>query len=216
MGEEVSENENKPRGRPKDLDKRAAVISAAHRLFLGRGLDAVTVEEIASEAGVSKMTVYANFDDKGALFEAVVELQSTRIQETFERLQIGGGRIDVTLSQFGTTLLAFLLSPEIIKLDNVISSEMARHPGLGQRFYEAGPHRMWHALTAIIEAASRKGEVRTDDAKRAAEDLISLWLGMTPLQHRMTERDAITAAEISNRVTHGVAVFMKAYAVDEK
>lgn len=207
----MSESKKRPRGRPRDLDKRAAIVGAARRLFLKRGLEAVKTEEVAEKAGVSKMTVYANFPDKAALFEVVVAQENERIEGAFERLRIGTGKVDIIATQFGTVLLTFLLSVEIMRFDQILSAEMHRHPGLGQRFYRAGPNRMCDALTTIIEAAVRRGEIGTDDAGRAAEDLIALWLGMVPLKHRFNELEPMSDAEIVDRVVHGVAMFMKMY-----
>jgi TetR/AcrR family transcriptional regulator, mexJK operon transcriptional repressor len=206
-------SENRPRGRPKDMDKRAAIIRAAGRLFLGRGLEAVKVEEIANAADVSKMTVYAHFVDKAALFEAVVEMQSAKIEDGLAHLYIGEGPIDAILTEFGMALMTFLMSPEIMRCENVLSSEMDRHPGLGRRFYEAGPNKIWQSLTAIIKAAVVRNELKTDDAGRAAENLIALWLGMVPLRYRFNELAPLSGAEIADRVAQGVTGFMKMCAV---
>jgi TetR/AcrR family transcriptional regulator, mexJK operon transcriptional repressor len=203
--------EKKPRGRPKDLEKRAAILRAAHRLFFERGLGPVTIDEVADEAGVSKMTVYSNFEDKEAIFEAVVSRQAGKMEEDFQRLQIGAGSIDAILTRYGKALLGFLLSPEVMRLDQILSAEINDHVDLGRRFYQAGPSRMWATVTTIIEAATTRGEVQTNDPKGAAEDLISLWLGMIPLQYRFNEVASVSEAKIKERVNHGVTVFVKMY-----
>src|SRR5437868_12962540 len=59
-------------GRPKDLEKRAAILEAAMALFPDRGYDGTSVEAIAQAAGVSKLTVYSHFADKETLFGAAV------------------------------------------------------------------------------------------------------------------------------------------------
>jgi TetR/AcrR family transcriptional regulator, mexJK operon transcriptional repressor len=157
------------------------------------------------------MTVYANFADKAAIFEAVVANDSARIDHAFTNLQIGAGSIDVILTRLGTTLMTFLMSPEVMQMDHMLSSEMNRHRGLGNRFYEAGPHCIWQALTDIIAAAQGRGEIAVDDPRQAAEDLIALWLGMVPAQHRFDVGLVVSERQISARVVHGVAVFMKAF-----
>jgi len=47
---------------------RARILEVAARLFLERGFDAVTVTEIAREAGVSSVTVFNHFPRKEDLF----------------------------------------------------------------------------------------------------------------------------------------------------
>lgn len=199
------------RGRPKDLEKRAAIIVAARRLFFDHGLEAVKMDAVAEEAGVSKMTVYNNFDDKTSLFEAVVNAENMRIEAEFARLKIGTGRVEDVLNGFGVALLKFLLSSEIMRMDRMLSAELERHPKLGQRFYRKGPLQMWTMLTDVIEAACKRGELKTGNSKRAAENLIALWLGMLPMQHRFENPKPATASEISERVTNGVIIFMSAY-----
>jgi TetR/AcrR family transcriptional regulator, mexJK operon transcriptional repressor len=210
---DVSADDRRLRGRPKDADKRAAIVAAAHRLFLQRGLEAVKVEEIAGEASVSKMTVYSNFADKAALFEAVVEEQNARIERAFERFPVARGDFATVATEFGTALLTFLLDPEIMRFDHILSAELDRHPGLGQRFYRAGPSQMQGTLASTIEAAMHGDELKVGDAKRAAEDLIALWLGLAPLRYRFGDLAPLSDAEIASRIHHGVSIFMKYYGV---
>ena len=49
------------------------MLETAMRLFLERGYEAVSVEEIAKQAGVAKRFIYARYDDKSELFGAAVE-----------------------------------------------------------------------------------------------------------------------------------------------
>src|SRR6201981_2006968 len=59
---------------PKDLagDVKARILDAAQRVFLKRGYQSASVDEIAEVAPASKPTIYAHFEGKQALFEAVV------------------------------------------------------------------------------------------------------------------------------------------------
>jgi AcrR family transcriptional regulator len=47
---------------------RARILEAAHWMFLERGYDAVTVADVAREAGVSSVTVFKHFPRKEDLF----------------------------------------------------------------------------------------------------------------------------------------------------
>lgn len=47
---------------------RARILEVANRLFFERGYEAVTVAEIAREAGVSRVTVFNHFPRKEDLF----------------------------------------------------------------------------------------------------------------------------------------------------
>jgi AcrR family transcriptional regulator len=54
-------------------DKRKRLIDIAIELFINHGIISVTMDELASTAGMSKKTVYQYFANKGILVEAVVD-----------------------------------------------------------------------------------------------------------------------------------------------
>ena len=60
-------------GRPKDLEKRQRILMSAKHLFLKLGFHGSSMNQIAREAGVTKLTVYNHFQDKATLFSCVIE-----------------------------------------------------------------------------------------------------------------------------------------------
>jgi AcrR family transcriptional regulator len=58
---------------------RRQVLDAATWLFYARGIPSVGVNEIAAEAGVSKLSLYRHFASKDGLVEAVLSARSDRI-----------------------------------------------------------------------------------------------------------------------------------------
>ena len=63
---------NAKRGRPVDMAKRQAMIRAAQDVFVNKGLEAASLEEVAAHAGVSKLTIYNHFGSKDELFVAAL------------------------------------------------------------------------------------------------------------------------------------------------
>jgi len=63
-------------GGKRDLNRRKRVqdlVEAGLTLFLARGIEAVTIDEVAREAGMAKGNFYRYFRDKADLVEAVIE-----------------------------------------------------------------------------------------------------------------------------------------------
>ena len=58
---------------PNRPEKTAAILDGAMRVFLEQGYAGTTMDKVASAAGVSKPTVYNHFQDKEALFNALME-----------------------------------------------------------------------------------------------------------------------------------------------
>ena len=64
----------KPARRDSDRDaQRGRIVDAALALFGSRGFDAVTMTEVAEQAGVARATVFNHFGSKHALVEAIIE-----------------------------------------------------------------------------------------------------------------------------------------------
>jgi AcrR family transcriptional regulator len=61
-----------PRSQGRDR-QRERILDAARALFASRGFDAVTMSDVADQAGVVRATVFNHFGSKGALVEAITE-----------------------------------------------------------------------------------------------------------------------------------------------
>nr|ABP47474.1 transcriptional regulator, TetR family [Mycolicibacterium gilvum PYR-GCK] len=61
------------RGRPRDPDADRAILQAALDLFIERGVEGSSIEQIAKRAGVGKPTVYRRWGTKEELIAAAME-----------------------------------------------------------------------------------------------------------------------------------------------
>src|SRR5690242_2516054 len=55
-----------------DSVKRRQILEGARQVFLEHGFDGASMNDVARVAGVSKGTLYVYFDNKVALFEALI------------------------------------------------------------------------------------------------------------------------------------------------
>ena len=67
----------------KQAETRALLLDAAERVFLRRGLQGSSVEEIAAEAGFTRGAFYSNFESKDELF---VELLQDRVYRQYAEM----------------------------------------------------------------------------------------------------------------------------------
>lgn len=67
-------------------DKRQILMDTAERLFAERGFEAVSVRELAAEAGVNLAMVSYYFGSKEGLFEAIIENKIPRTRYALEHL----------------------------------------------------------------------------------------------------------------------------------
>ena len=98
-------------GRPKDLSKGAAILEAAKRLFLEQGYEGVSMDQIAADAGVSKLTVYSHFGDKEALFGEAVKAYCEQQLPSALFTDCAGLPVRDCLLEIGHAFVAMVMSP---------------------------------------------------------------------------------------------------------
>jgi AcrR family transcriptional regulator len=76
---------------------RAALVTAGRRLFAAHGFAGVGTEAIVNEANVSRGALYHHFDDKTALFAAVLDDVEREVTDKLAAVVLGdgGGFVDV-------------------------------------------------------------------------------------------------------------------------
>jgi AcrR family transcriptional regulator len=107
-------------GGKRDRNRRArieALASAGLRLFLDRGVDAVTIDDIAKEAGTAKGNFYRYFTDKSDLVEGILEPLETRIREAMDRCEEALEQASDDASLFRAYLIPVTLEhPDVVRL----------------------------------------------------------------------------------------------------
>lgn len=196
-------------GRPADETKRRAIIEAASRAFFEQGYASTSIEQVAGNAGVSKVTIYNHFGDKRTLFTAAVEQECEKLRDLFSIEANPGAPIAERLGTIGRAMMAFLGRPEMLQFDRRIAAETELEPAIGRAFLEAGPRRMQAAFSAFLAHAGQAGELRVPDADLAAEQFVALCKGMSDVEQRFGCSSA--EADSERRIAGAVEVFLQAY-----
>lgn len=201
------------RGRPKDPEKRAAILRAAKQLFAQAGFEGTSMEAIAQVAAVSKLTLYSHFTDKEALFtEAVIQTCEEHAPPAFfdpeskrplrERLhKIGNGFLDLVMDE------------EVIGVYRMMAAQARNSDKLGRLFFAAGPARTIEQFARLLAAATAAGDLDVPHPERAAGHFFCLLKGVCHLQVLMACRPIPGPEERRIQVEEAVSVFLRAYAV---
>jgi TetR/AcrR family transcriptional repressor of mexJK operon len=199
-------------GRPKDLEKRAAILEAAKELFTERGYAGVSMDAIAQAAGVSKLTVYNHFEDKETLFLAAVKARcETQVpHEIFENPPAGPVRDE--LLAIGRGFVALMTSNEAIQLHRTLITEGRSDPQLPKLFYEAGPRRMLDEFAIFLNARNQACVLDVADVPRAASHFFAMLKGEMHLRLLIGFGEPPTAEECEAHVQSVVDLFVRAYA----
>jgi len=209
----LSISHQKKPSRPSDIAKRNAIVSAAADSFFDVGFAATSIEKVAAEAGVSKVTIYSHFKDKRGLFSAAVERECEKMRGHFSIEPAASTSIRDRLLVIGKAMFAFLSRPEMIQFERRIAAETEHDAEIGLAFLQAGPWRMKQAFSAFLADAVSRGELVIDDHPLAAEQFVSMCKGMGDLERRFGSLP--TPEETALRIEGAVDVFLRAYAADQ-
>jgi AcrR family transcriptional regulator len=108
----------------------ARILAAARKVFLERGFEGASIDEIAEVARSGKPTIYARFGNKRGLFTEVVTRDILTHIAEFKTAVPAGATIEQCLTNAATTLLHWGLDSERIALMRLAIAEARRFPDL--------------------------------------------------------------------------------------
>jgi TetR/AcrR family transcriptional regulator, mexJK operon transcriptional repressor len=195
--------------------KRQAIIQAATTLFLRAGYAGTTMDEIATLAGVSKVTVYNHFADKERLFSEIVIATVDEISDPnyTDVLNLAdSGDLETDLTNLARRQLARVMQPHLLQLRRLVIGEATRFPHLSQIFYDRGPARTINALSGAFERLADQNKLHLTDPHLAAAHFN--WLVMSiPLNDAMLLGHDTPPPhnELNRYADAGVQTFLAAY-----
>jgi len=195
--------------------KRQAIMDAGTALFLSSGYQGTSMDQIAAQAGVSKQTVYKNFNDKQELFTQIV--LSTLAQATtpfFEKLATlpDTHNLERDLIELATRYLRTVTREPVVQLRRLVIGEANRLPELARTFYEQAPARTLAAIADGFARLADRGLLDLDDPGFAAEHFAALVVSR-PIDQALFcgGKHAASAADPTAYAKAGVRVFLAGY-----
>ncbi|WP_205341337.1 TetR/AcrR family transcriptional regulator [Denitrificimonas caeni] len=200
-------------GRPKNLSKRAAILDAAQVLFLRQGYEGSSMDAIAQEANVSKLTVYNHFTDKETLFCAAIEAKcETQLSQLFvSSTDTPPDNLRECLLAIAHSFQTLVDSPESLAMHRLIISHALSNPALSHLFYEATALRIINKMEQLLNTINNAKQLEITHTKQAAEHFFSLLKGTRNLQLLVGYQPESINANVHQHVEDVVDLFIKAY-----
>lgn len=153
---------------------RLHVLAATERLIASRGVAALTMDEIAAEAGVGKGTLYRRFGDKGGI---AVALLNERERELQERIIAGPAPLgpDADPAARLSAFISAYVNLVVAQLDLVLMSETSA-PGARM---QTGAHAFWrqHCELLLGQAGASDPQFRAEILLAAVSaELVRYWV----------------------------------------
>ena len=156
-------------------EKRAQILRAARPILLRDGLGGTTLDRVAAEGKISKMTLYRHFPNKEALFEGLVTAMCEYMREGLENAP--AANVDEPAAQrLADELRAFtsaLIEPDALALYRLIVADGWRFPDLARVFDQSGMRVIRRRIAQLLES----GGVPADKSGQVAAEVVAMVLG---------------------------------------
>lgn len=133
-------------------EKREAILEAARPIFLREGWAGASLERVAAESGISKMTVYRHFRSKEELFEALLAAMCRHMRAAAEQAPLESAErpVDERLRAEALAFTAALTRPEALAMYRLIVADGWRHPALARLFEQSGLAVLRARVTSLL------------------------------------------------------------------
>jgi TetR/AcrR family transcriptional repressor of mexJK operon len=167
-------------GRPSQAESAHTgerILDAATALFFQHGYGGTSIDAVARRVGIAKRTFYHRYDDKAALFGAVLRRVVDRLRPAPDVRLIEGKDIDTVLLGLARLIARAAVSPEAVALHRLIVAESGRFPQLAAAVAnQGGIGEAVHLIAKVLERAARAGTIATADPTRLAEQFLYMVL----------------------------------------
>ena len=191
-----------PSSRAGEVDAR--ILDAASRLFLARGFEGTSCDQVAVLARAGKASIYARHPSKEALFAAVVRRDAG--QGLANAPEVPADRpVGERLVAAGTDLVEQALRPEAVALLRLVVAEGARFPALASHVDRV---RRDGSLSRVADAIAGPSTSPDAGERAMAPAMLFIELTLVPLQMRalLGEDPAALRTDAAARVDAAVTM----------
>ncbi|MDD4359490.1 MAG: TetR/AcrR family transcriptional regulator, partial [Syntrophaceticus sp.] len=214
------------------MSKKKTIIDAAAFLFAEKGYYAATVEEIASQAGIGKSTVYGHFPSKDHILQDVLKCGCTIYMDAMKgRLKPPCSVRDVLIA---VATAHFTFNKEYPYIARILADEFGSYPLWAAELLQQLRERRISMFSSLLSQGINLGEFRQLDPRLGAEVFLSILNALCmPIFHGMgnekgsvetgmretnmsAETNMLTESNIiEGRFYHGIDIFFSGVSCQE-
>jgi AcrR family transcriptional regulator len=187
--------------------RRARLVRMAAPLFLKKGYDNVSIDEIIGVVGGSKATIYAWFGGKEGLFEAVVRQKCEDVTLSIDIDSTGS--LEEQLTKIGHSFLQIVLGPPILEFHRLMVSIGRTFPDTGKLFFQTGPKSAYNLVASWIARHQKDGRIIDEDPYRLAVLFLDMLIGEHQLGWLTSMPGAARRDGVDETLRVAVRVFLR-------
>jgi AcrR family transcriptional regulator len=150
------------------------IFEAALDLFLDRGYEGTSMDDIATAARTTKQSVYARFRSKDDLFRATLSWASQREDWPVPEPPLPDTTdLETALRAIADAALHRAVNPQMVALIRLATAQAGRFPDMALQTFRAGWPRL-QTVADLLRAHAATGAIRADDPEVLAEHFLGM------------------------------------------
>jgi AcrR family transcriptional regulator len=188
-------------GRPRSERAHEAILEAALELLVEEGFSRMTIEAVATRAGVGKATIYRRWPSKAELVaEAVAGMKDHQLSA------VDTGDVREDLFQLGRQALKSKDATEVTDVMVKLMAARARYPELQEAFLRQVIEPRRRIVAETLRRGVARGEIRQDiDVDLAMDVILGLLSYRSMVSARHAGIDAASLRRLIDVVLDGIA-----------
>ena len=194
--------------------KRRTVLLAASAVFLEKGYDGTSMDDVAGRAEVSKPTVYKYFSDKEQLFAEIVHATTDQIDDLVRLVvetMAAEADVKTSLTVLARRFINALLQPQVLRLRRLVIANADRFPDVGRSWYAQGFERVLAKLATTFQSLADRQLLKIVDPLLAANHFVGLLLWIPVSKAMFTGDHQAAPDELERYALAAVSAFLTGY-----
>jgi len=181
--------------------KNRAIIEAAKNVFIQKGYASTSMDLIAQEAKVSKITIYKHFKNKAELFSHIMKEHCEKIFNDAPMINYSAILTPrAILTSFCSSFVEALSRPESIGLMRRIIGEVDLFPELAKQIWPKGKMPILEAFCSYLHYEVTAKRLHIQDAEFAGRQLFGMikenlvypvWFGTKSTPNKKDKQEVI-------------------------
>ena len=197
--------------------RRAEIVDAAEALYAETGWDAVTMDQVARRARLSRALLYVYFKDRSDLHMALVERSLDALRERFVAAQEGHTRGIAQVEAIGRAYLAFSVEmphyfDACARFQAHAHVECEAGVAHSEVACEAAGHRVHEVIVGSLNRGIADGSIRADigDPYVTALTLWAFTHGMIQIASTKGGQIEHEGTSVQSFIEHGLGLALRA------